>query len=167
MLNEKILAYIPARKRISILKPYYYALFFTSKRIIVAALTDNSLNAASYYNWEPVRRLSECLSKLDPEQILKDHKENFEISYSDVNKIRMKHWAATSFGKAEFQIHRIEIVTKNKKLKFNICEKYNEILEKYVPIIRSVLRDKFDHIPKIDRLRWYPFSMFFKEIRDC
>jgi len=163
--NEEVLGYIPVCKRMPLRQPYYYALFFTSKRIIVVALMDNSFATVSI-NWEYVRRISEYLSKLRPEQILKDHKENFEISYSDVDKIRMKHWTTTSFGKARFPVHIIEIVTKRKKFKFNICAKYHEILKSYVPMLRSVLDDRFDHKPEMIKLRYYPFSIIIKELFD-
>lgn len=166
MTSEEILGYIPVRKRISFRSPYHYTLFFTSNRIIVAALIDNSLSSASYYNWEPVKRYSLALSKLRPEKILRDYRGNLGLSYSDVTKVKMRHWTATSFGKAEFQVHTIEILTKKKRFKFNISARSDEILESYVPILRLVLGDRFDHKPEIVKLRFYPFGVLIKGLYD-
>jgi len=166
MTSEEILECIPVRRRIPLRSPHYYALFLTSKRMIVAALIDSSLSAASYYNWRPVKRIGAILSKLQPEQILEDYEGNLEISYSDVTKVKMSHWAATTFGKMNLRVHRIEILTKKKRLKFNICARSNEILERYVPVLKSVLGDRFDHNPEMVKLRFYSFGGLARELFD-
>lgn len=167
MTSEEILGYIPVRKRIPLRSPYFYALFLTSERMIVAALIDSSLSAASYYNWGPVKRIGAVLSKLRPEQILEDYEGNREISYSDVTKVKMSHWAATTFGKMDVQVHRIEIFTRKKRFRFNICARLDEILERYVPMFRSVLGDRFDHNPEMVKLRFYPFVALARELFNC
>jgi hypothetical protein len=74
-----------------------------------------------------MRRISKKLSKLGPEEILRDDKKNFEIPYNDITRVELKH------GRS----NKIKISTKSENYDFGIMNK--ELFNYQKLLVRLVL----------------------------
>jgi hypothetical protein len=78
-----------------ITKIIYESLCFTTERLIVAQSesleSDGVLGTTLGYWWasKKQKELAEAASKLSPEDILKAHKENYDIPYSNITKVEL------------------------------------------------------------------------------
>ena len=133
-MKEELLVAIGTRGNVPM------GLFFTSNRLIIARTGSTAARIASYgFGWggqavgeaAEDKKLKE-LSKVSPESILTDNKNNFAIPYSDIIQVEM--FKKMLSGR---QI-RINMGTKKQQFRLSNPRKYKE----YADILKSVLGDK-------------------------
>jgi hypothetical protein len=150
-MSEELVGYISVYRRRFPKLIGYYALLFTSKRIIVAKtlspwikefLFEASLSplyakGASYIlmrRYLEKRRHRERMKTLPFDKVLGIDKENFEISYLDIREVKLYR---------RFHEYKISIKLNETRNVYNLMAKRTEIIESLNPFLHWVLGEKF------------------------
>jgi hypothetical protein len=152
-LSEEIEGYIIAGKMFALKPGIYYALFFTSKRLIAAKVGGQLKDLLGPIALKEYAEKAEELKKVSIESILKADKDNFEIPYIDITSIEVEKagWkdklvsdfrsvgTITIKGKEE---HRFQIATALRIDPSTPSGWKPQKLEDCINVVRSALSDK-------------------------
>lgn len=147
--REDVKGYILADEIFAWKPNIHYALFFTSNRLAVAKIGGQLKELASIVDLGMFAKKAEELRDVSIESLLKAHKDNFEIPYSEITKVEIRKAGWKDKLAASRPVPGIITIVGKEEHKFLIAQlaiegsKYRtQKFEECVDLLRSVLSSK-------------------------
>lgn len=152
-MSEEIKGHIMAGKMFALKPGTYYALFFTSRRLIAAKVGGQLKDMLGPVALREYAEKAEELKEVSIESVLKADKDNFEIPYTDITHIEVKKAGWKDKLVSDMRTIGTITIKEKEEHKFQITRAFivdpssptglkPQKLEDCIKVIRSVLSDK-------------------------